>query len=152
MTAIVYIDMDDTICHFRTAFEQAVAANPAIQFPQSQYGFFENLEPIEHAIASIESLLADERFDPYILTAPSIRNPLCYTGKRVWVERYLGLDFCHRLIISARKDLLKGEYLIDDYSAGKGQDTFEGQLIHFGNVDFPDWPTVMAHLDQQLCL
>tara|TARA_R110002167_G_scaffold51814_6_gene149950 strand:+ start:9792 stop:10244 length:453 start_codon:yes stop_codon:yes gene_type:complete len=146
MASIVYIDMDDTICHFRSAFEQAITKNPAIQFPQSQYGFFENLEPIADAIASIQFLLADERFDPYILTAPSVLNPLCYTGKRVWIEKHLGLDFCHRLIISPRKDLLKGHYLIDDYNAGKGQEAFSGQLIHFGSTDFPDWLAVMRYL------
>ena len=47
MAVIVYIDMDDTLCDFRSAFEQTVADNPTIAFPQSQYGFFENIASIE---------------------------------------------------------------------------------------------------------
>ena len=49
-----------------------------------------------------------------------------------------------RLVISPDKSLLKGDYLIDDILHGKGQDSFEGKLIHFGSNEYPDWSAVQG--------
>jgi len=44
---------------------------------------------------------------------------------------------------------LKGDILIDDNIKGKGQEIFEGRLIHFGSDQFPDLKSVRRelHLD-----
>jgi len=139
---IVYFDMDDTMFHFTRRFDEMIKKNPSIQYPQSQYGFFENLHPIEGAIKTFNRLLKHTDFDPYILTAPSVMNPLCYTEKRNSIEKHLGLDVLQRLIISPVKHLSKGDILIDDCISGKGQDRFDGELIQFGSVRFPDWLTI----------
>ncbi len=143
---LIYIDMDDVLCDFTGAFQKALAANPAIQFPQSQYGFFTNLQPIKGGIESVQAMIASETFDPYILTAPSTKNPLCYTEKRVWIENYFGYDFVKKLIICPNKGLLKGDILIDDHVAGKGQEHFEGRLLHFGSKTYPDWHSIQKEL------
>ncbi|MEE9581139.1 MAG: hypothetical protein V3V74_07485 [Nitrosomonadaceae bacterium] len=144
---IVYVDMDDTICDFTAAFDRALSDNPAIKYPQSQYGFFENLVPIDGAIEAVHKINQSDKYDVHILTAPSLRNPLCYTGKRVWVEKHLGYDFVQRLIISPDKSLLKGSFLVDDWISGRGQEDFEGQLIQFGSKAFPDWQAVLKQFD-----
>ena len=143
---IVYIDMDDVICDYSSAFESDLEANPGIQFPQSQYGFFQKLKPIEGAIISVEALIKSEKYVPYVLTAPSTRNPFSYTEKRIWIEKYFGYDFTKRLIICSDKGLLKGDILIDDNTSGKGQENFEGQLIYFGSDEFPNWEAVCLSL------
>jgi len=51
--------------------------------------------------------------------------------------------------ISPDKSLLKGDYLIDDYDYGKGQDNFDGTLIHFGSSEFKSWREVLAYLVQK---
>ncbi|RRJ82801.1 5' nucleotidase, NT5C type [Aestuariirhabdus litorea] len=150
MACTVFIDMDDTLCDYRGAFERDSKANPEIEYPQSQFGFFESLHPIDNALPVVQWLQDDPRFEPYILTAPSIRNPWCYTGKRIWVENHLGLDFCNRLIICAHKNLLIGDYLIDDYDTGKGQELFRGELAHFGSSRFPSWDAVKSYLNQSV--
>ena len=68
---------------------------------------------------------------------------MSYTEKRVWVEKHLGLEFVERLIICPDKSLLKGNYLIDDLATGRGQENFEGQLIHFGTETFKNWEDVI---------
>lgn len=73
-------------------------------------------------------------------------NPLCYTEKRIWVENHLGFEFTYKLILATNKGLLKGDYLIDDYVAGRGQENFEGELIHFGSYKYPDWDSIMKYL------
>lgn len=143
---IVYIDMDDVLCDFSGQFRADLAANPAIGFPQSQYGFFTKLAALPGAVAAVRALIASAQYEPYILTAPSVRNPLCYTEKRVWIEQQFGLAFVSRLIICANKSLLRGEFLIDDNQHGKGQDGFAGELLHFGSAAYPDWAAVRARL------
>ncbi|MFK7765703.1 MAG: hypothetical protein AB8B55_00575 [Mariniblastus sp.] len=141
---IVYVDMDDVLCNFAGGARKRSQADPNRKFPQSKIGFFENLEPIEDGIESVQSLLED--FDVYILTAPSTRNPHSYMEKRIWIEKYFGYEFTSKLIISPNKGLSIGDYLIDDNVRGKGQENFKGELIHFGSATFPDWKSVVQHL------
>jgi len=143
---IVYVDMDDVLCDYSGAYHAALAINTDIKYPQSQYGFFTNLAAIEGALDALNILIESNLYEPYILTAPSTRNPFSYTEKRVWVEQYLGYEFVEKLIICSNKGLLKGDVLIDDNTSGKGQENFEGYFIHFGSKDFPHWGTVKAQL------
>jgi 5'(3')-deoxyribonucleotidase len=137
---IVYIDMDGVLCDYYGRYlEQKSDTN---YYPQSRYGFFRNLEPIEGAIETVNKLI-EYGYDVYILTSPSVQNPLSYTEKREWIEKYLGLDMCYKLILSPNKTLLKGSYLIDDNI----HEGFEGELIHFGKTDkFKNWKDVEKYL------
>jgi len=137
---IIYIDMDGVLCDFVKERDKRLKEFPQQQYPQAAYGFFESLEPIDHAILAYQWL--DKRFRVHILTAPSYMNPMCYTEKRTWVEKHLGLRAAKRMIISGYKNLLKGDYLIDDNDSGKGQDTFEGELIHF-NQETNNWTDII---------
>lgn len=141
---IIYIDMDDTICELAPAYKKARKYKPDIKYPQSIPGFFENLKPVPGAVRAVNELRS--RADVYILTAPSVRNPLSYTEKRLWIEKHFDLDFCKKLIITPNKGLLKGDILVDDYDHGKGQENFSGRLIHFGSEYYPDWPSVLNAL------
>lgn len=142
--------MDDVLCDYSSAFKEAVFKTPSIAFPQSQYGFYANLLPIKDAIESVKRLIESSKFDPYILTAPSTLNPLSYTEKRVWIEKYFSIEFTEKLIISPNKGLLKGDILIDDRTCGRGQENFEGKLIQFGSADFANWQSVMHYLNNKL--
>lgn len=140
----IFIDMDNTLCDYRGRFREWQAKEPETSYPQAQYGFFSSLEPLPNAIESYQ--LLEQDFEVYILTAPSYRNPMCYTEKRVWVEQYLGLETTKNLIICQRKGLLKGDFLIDDHLYPE----FEGEQLLFGNSQFPDWSAVMSYLKDKL--
>lgn len=142
----VYIDMDGVLCDFETAFARDKAIFSDTPYPQSREGFYLNLVLIRGAQEAMNYFLTAAEIDPYILTAPSVYNPLSYTEKRLWVEKYFGFDWVKRLIISPDKSLLKGDVLIDDHNSGRGQEKFEGRLIHFGSEDFPDWKSVLTRL------
>ena len=146
----IYIDMDDVLCDFEAAFEADKKQFPDIQYPQSREGFFRGLAPIYGCLDAMDWLYASPEFDPFILTAPSVYNPFCYTEKRLWVEEHLGFDWCHRLIISPDKSLLNGDYLIDDRDRGHGQDRFTGTLIQFGSSSYPDWENILKFLKLSL--
>lgn len=142
--AIVYVDMDDVLCAYTTAHARALNMNPGVQFPQGVPGFFQSLAPIDGALAAIRELR--DLFDVYVLTAPSTRNPYSYFEKRIWIEEHFDYPFTKKLILCPNKGLLKGDYLIDDHTSGKGQDLFDGMLIEFGSKAFPDWTTILTFL------
>lgn len=140
---ILYVDMDDTLAKYQQAHDLAKKTMD-IKYPQSLPNFFLNLEPIEGAIEGV--IYLSKKYDIHFLTAPSYMNPLSYTEKRLWIEKYFGLEWCKKLILAYDKSLLKGDYLIDD-SIGKGQLNFEGKLIQIGTHEFPDWNSIIIYLD-----
>lgn len=140
---IVYVDMDDVLCNYTAKIKSEKIRNPEELFPQSKPGFFEGLEPKHGAIDSVEKLKRVESIDLYILTAPSTRNPLSYTEKRLWVEAKFGYEMTKNLILCSNKGLLKGDILVDDHVSGRGQEHFEGRLIHFGQNQYPNWDSVL---------
>lgn len=139
--------MDDVMCDFSAA-HRAKRMDEGLDFPQRFPGFFRDLAPIPNAIHSVNILR--ERFDVYVLTAPSIRNPHCYSEKRIWIEEHFGLEFTNKLILSPNKGLLKGDFLVDDHAEGRGQENFEGELIQFGTAEYPDWSTVLEYFGLSL--
>jgi 5'(3')-deoxyribonucleotidase len=142
------IDMDGVLCNFAAAYFRVKHERPEVEYPQSIPGIFEELEPIPGAIDAVNRLR--ERFDVWIVSAPSVRNPHCYTEKRIWIENHFGLDLAYRLILAYDKSLIIGDALIDDHVEGKGQERFLGRLIHFGGPEFPDWNAVEVELGTNL--
>ena len=142
----IYIDMDGVLCDFEGAVARDKMAYPDIEYPQSREGFYRALKPISGAVEAMNILLQTKGVDAYILTAPSLYNPLSYTEKRLWVEDHLGFEWVKRLIISPDKSLLRGDVLIDDHDKGRGQDAFKGRLICFGRTPFQNWSSVIEDL------
>jgi 5'(3')-deoxyribonucleotidase len=130
--------MDDTICNYSALYQHDLQFYPECQYPQSREGFFLELEPIANAINSVKHLQSLGH-KIYFLTAPSYKNAHCYSEKRLWIEKFFGLEICKNLIIAENKSLVIGDYLIDDHTEGRGQNNFIGKLIHFGSEQFPNW-------------
>lgn len=142
----MFVDMDNVLCDFVKLYLEWKKEHPEITFPQSQFGFFSNMEPVPGAVESFKKL--EEYFDVYILTRPSIYNLMCYTEKADWVKRHLGFHVLENLIICCDKSMVKGieAYLIDD-DIKAGQLDFEGEHIHFKTDKFPDWHSVLKYLE-----
>lgn len=140
---ILYCDMDQVLCDFKSAQEEDLMNNPSQKYPQSQFGFFLKLKPIEFAIPTVKIL--SHYFDVYILTRPSIYNINSYSEKALWIQNHLGFKYLDKLIMSCNKSLLKGDYLVDD-SISDGQLDFEGELIRFGSDKFHNWLVVAAYV------
>lgn len=143
----VFVDMDNVLCDYNGAYNKALNHNPDIKYPQSQYGFFLNLEPKTNALKMFWRFL-NIHFDVRILTSPSVMNPMSYTEKRYWVEKHIDLEAAKNMILAPDKSILIGDYLIDDYDNHpiSKQQEFKGELIHFGSDKFPDWISVIDYL------
>lgn len=126
---VVYFDMDDVLCYYTDAMEACKTACPEMKYPQAQVDFFRNLKPNPFAVETFRTMRHDPRFDPWILTAPSMKNPLSYMEKRIWVEQNIGYWAVEKLMIVPDKSKAIGDILIDDQRKGRGQDRFIGELI-----------------------
>jgi 5'-nucleotidase len=150
---ILYIDMDGVIADFDSAIKalcpdidnytrierpgrvrKICALNP---------GIFHGLEPIPDAIETVKELA--NTFDVFFLSTPMWGVPSSFEGKRVWIDKHFGELAERKLILTARKDLNLGDYLIDDRTAN-GAGNFKGELILFGSTGFENWARVKAYL------
>jgi len=109
-------------------------------------GFFADLPPIPGAVEAFHELAG--LYDVYILSTAPWQNVSAWSDKRVWVEKVLGEKAEKRLILSHRKDLSIGNFLVDD-RAVRGASEFKGQHLQFGTAPWTDWAAILPFLCQQ---
>ena len=145
MKKIVYVDMDDVLVDFQSAFPKLPKAilseyeNDKDDIP----GIFALMEPMPGAIESFIELT--KYFETYVLSTAPWNNPSAWSDKLLWTKKYLGEHALKRLILTHHKNLNSGDYLIDDRTK-RGVASFAGEHIHFGTEKFPNWSTVMKYL------
>jgi len=145
MTKILYIDMDNVLVDFPSAFP---LVDPTLLDQHAENkddipGIFSLMTPMPGAVEAFGELAA--LFETYILSTSPWDNPSAWSDKLLWVKLHLGPQAYKRLILSHHKHLNMGQYLIDDRTKN-GADRFGGELILFGSDRFPDWPTVTSYL------
>ena len=106
-------------------------------------GIFSLMKPLKDAVESFEIL--SEHYNTFILSTAPWNNPSAWTDKLLWVKEHLGEKAYKKLILTHRKDLNKGHYLVDDREKN-GAGDFEGELILFGSEKFSDWIVVRKYL------
>jgi 5'(3')-deoxyribonucleotidase len=148
MKKTLYIDMDNVLVDFSSGMD---ACDPALlkQYeghPDEIPGIFGLMQPMPGAVEAYREL--SEIFDTYIASTAPWNNVQAWTEKRIWVEAYLGEPAQKRLILTHHKNLLRGEFIIDDRTR-RGVDRFGGEHVHFGTERFPNWATVLEYLRPQ---
>jgi 5'-nucleotidase len=144
----LFIDMDGVLADFQKGVDEYHIKNgplPLDFFVDEVPEIFENLPPMNGAIDAVNRLVHSNKYDMFVATTAPWGNPNSLMHKRLWIERWFGDIFHKRLITTHRKDLLIGEYLIDDRTAN-GAGEFTGEHIHFGTDRFPDWNSVLEYL------
>jgi 5'(3')-deoxyribonucleotidase len=148
MKKVIYIDMDGVVSNFDKARENSPLryTSPYKGRPDRIPDIYKDLEPIDGAIEAVNQILNNSDFETFFLSTPPWDNPDGWKHKRLWIEKYFGKAARHKLILSSRKDLNIGDYLIDD-SNHRGQGQFRGEWIHFGSDMFPNWEAVLKYLN-----
>ena len=147
----LYFDMDNVLVDFKSGLDQ-VPDEVKVRYAddgtgKSHYddidGIFSLMSPMPGAIEAFHKLA--EKYDVYILSTAPWKNPSAWSDKLLWVQKYLGDAAYKRLILTHHKDLNRGDYLVDD-KGKNGTSDFEGEWIHFGSEQFPDWDAVLKYL------
>jgi 5'-nucleotidase len=148
MKKVVYVDMDNVLVDFKSGIDQ-LNEEVLLKYDgrlDEVPDIFGLMQPMENAIESYIALT--EHYDVYILSTSPWENESALIDKLRWVKKYLGKVAYKRLILSHHKNLNKGDYLIDD-RIKNGAKEFEGEHIHFGQDQFPNWDSVLKYLLDQ---
>jgi len=149
---IIQIDMDNVLVDFQSGLD-ATPEDLLVEYKGDEDeipGIFSKMKPLEGAVNAFRRL--SENYDVYICSTAPWKNPTAWSDKILWVQKYLGEEAHKRLTLTHHKNLVIGDYLIDDRTAN-GADKFQGEHIHFGKDyktgkpnPFPTWDSVMAKL------
>ena len=144
MKEIVLVDMDNVLVNFQSGIDQ-ISEETKVKYEgrlDEVPGIFKLMEPMDDALESYQWLA--KHFDTYILSTVPWENPSAWSDKLNWVKQHLHEPAYKRLILSHHKDLVTGDYLIDDRKA-RGVDKFKGTHIHFGTEEIKDWEAVREY-------
>lgn len=141
----VFIDMDNVLVDFQSGLDlQSDDIKRQYDGCLDEIpGLFARMKPMPGAIDAVHRL--QKHYDLFILSTAPWKNPTAWSDKVKWVTEYLDDVFHKRMVITHRKDLCKGDYLIDDRGKN-GTSEFSGEWIEFGSERFPDWQSVLDYL------
>jgi 5'-nucleotidase len=146
---ILYLDMDGVLVDFESGIRR-VPEDVLREYGEHHDripGVFSLMDPMPGALAAYTELCA--LFDTFILSTAPWENPSAWTDKLLWAKRNLG-DLCtKRLILTHRKDLCRGDFLVDDRPHRGHAEDFQGEFVHFGSDRFPDWAAVLDYLRER---
>ena len=141
----VFVDMDNVLVDFESGLAQV--SEEVKQEYEGRLdeipGLFGLMKPMPGAIDAMHEL--QKHYDMFILSTAPWKNPSAWSDKVTWVTKYLDDVFHKRMVITHRKDLCQGDYLIDDRGKN-GTSEFAGEWIEFGSEKFPDWNSVLVYL------
>lgn len=127
---IVYFDMDNTIVNFMSGVNK-------MEFNEYYEGEFDNIpyvfskmEPIPEMVKLLKDMFDDDRYDVYLLSTAPWENSSAWADKNEWVKNYIPF-MKKRLILTHNKNLVMGDYLIDDRTAN-GAGEFCGTHFQYG--------------------
>jgi 5'-nucleotidase len=154
---IVYIDMDGVLVNFGAAIQDWFEKHPHLierykDNPDHIQGLFRNPPPLEGAIEAVKKLAESGKYELFIATSAPWGNAGSAMDKRFWIEEHFGNLFHKKMFVTHRKDLLLGDYLIDDRTKN-GAGEFSGELLQFGvnwengiESEYPNWDSILDRL------
>jgi 5'(3')-deoxyribonucleotidase len=147
---VIWIDMDGVLVDFSGHVESVIRYSPYLkeEFEGREDeipNIFRNAPPIKGAIEAVRKLEDSGKYELYIATAAPWGNPSAAMDKRLWIVEHFGELFKKKMAITHLKNMLIGDYLIDDRTKN-GAGEFTGEHIHFGTESCPDWDSVLEKL------
>lgn len=154
---LLYLDLDGVVADFDKAIKEfcpelqtsdhypdyETRSKKIDEICEANPEIFHTLPPIEGSIEAVNKLF--DLFEVYFLSTAMWNVPMSFTGKRIWIEEHFGEAAKKRLILTHRKDLNVGDFLVDD-RLRNGVENFTGEHIHFATEQFPNWDVTFEYL------
>lgn len=143
-------DMDHVLADFQKSFDENY--NDKQQWPQAEARFFDDLDQLKsNGIPNVDFVkhLIKLGHNIRIVTAPSIENINCWTGKAVWIRKHFDKEMLKNLIITYDKTITSysADILVDD-SIFNGQQSYNEGHIIYGSVEYPDMRVVVKQIEK----
>ena len=136
---IVFIDLDGVCADFDGAIAVHIKDPPEMFEPV----FFRNLKVLPGAKEGVQALLDNPRLEVYIGTKHTTKTDYSPSEKVGWVREHFP-ELVKRMCIVTDKNLLRGDYLIDD---DRRWETFPGKFIHFDRTrSEEEWKRIVEYL------
>lgn len=147
----VFIDMDNVLVDFQSGLDlQSDDIKRQYDGCLDEIpGLFARMKPMPGAIDAVHRL--QKHYDLFILSTAPWKNPTAWLDKVKWVTEYLDDVFHKRMVITHRKDLCKGDYLIDDRGKN-GTSEFSGEWMLVTAGDESSCNTMTASWGHLGCL
>lgn len=134
--------------------EKYIRSQPETQEVLASEGFYRTLEWLDNAKEAILKL-EEAGHDVYFCSMPSKINPTSASEKLLWIEEGLGEEWVNKVILTYRKDLVDGDFLIDDHVQPKTNLTRWEQILYTQSYNahiphtlrFRDWNNYEELLD-----
>lgn len=105
-----------------------------------------DMEPVNAASKGIAAL--SRTYDVYCLAGVPQRSGTAADLPRLWCGKWIGVPLWDRVVLSGRKDLVLGDYLLDAHPDwGRGED-FMGTTLEFGKDPLRDWNDVLEYFSR----
>lgn len=92
--------------------------------------FYTRLQPIPGAQQALKAMLKVGH-DVRIVTSPWVSNPTCASDKLNWIVKHYGSHWGARVVITADKTLVRGDFLVDDKPEVTGSQEPAWEHIYF---------------------
>jgi len=124
--AIIYFDMDNVLANFNGAFNRELSPSEK-PLERLEKGFYRNLKPLGETVKLVRILIFMGH-DVYIASKPTSHSEYCASEKYQWVREHIP-ELSKKVILTGHKQLLVGDYLIDDHPERWSE--FGGKVLFF---------------------
>jgi len=144
---IVYVDLDGVVADIATAVQKYKDNHPWVEDTDEIYDMldFESIPVMAGAKEFIAELM--KNYQVFFASTAPWNQPEAWLSKRIWCAVHFPKMY-KKLILTHRKDLLMGNYLVDDRTKN-GASSFSGKFIHFGTEKYPDFKSVLSYIQTQ---
>jgi 5'-nucleotidase len=147
---IVFIDMDGVLVDLEASINNMRKSHRSYENIDGDmiHGVFRDAPMMKGCKEGIQRLIHSNRFELFIASTTPWNHPEAAADKLWWLQKHFGDVFKKRVFFTHRKDLLVGDYLIDDRKANGASD-FKGTFIHFKTENNDEWNDIVAYLLKQ---
>lgn len=89
-----------------------------------------------------------EAYDTYVLASAPYNTPEAWAEPVKWAETHLGTVAWDKVLVTNRKDLILGDYIIDRHSDEFGLPDSMGTLVSYGQDPYKTWDDILTFFER----